>query len=212
MATGDLVPDTLWQAIQPLLPTPPPRDGGRARIHDRACLAGIVSQLRTGGPWRRLPTRELAVAARSPACGSGCTTSWGTSWAGRAGWTGRGPAWTGSACAPSGGLPDRPEPDRPRQAREQVPPADRPRRYPAGGRAVGRQPARLAAAGAARRRGCAGQGPAGRPGRPRRRPAKLHLDKGDDDPRCRRALRARGITLRVARRGVESSQRRGRHR
>jgi transposase len=55
-------------------------------------------------------------------------------------------------------------------------------------------------------------GPRGRPGRPRRRPAKLHGDKGDDDPTCRRMLRRRGITPRIARRGVESSQRLGRHR
>jgi transposase len=56
------------------------------------------------------------------------------------------------------------------------------------------------------------KGPQGRPGRPRRRPAKLHLDKGYDYPRCRRALRRRGITPRIARRGIESSQRLGRHR
>jgi len=56
------------------------------------------------------------------------------------------------------------------------------------------------------------RGPRGRPGRPRRRPDKLHLDKGYDYPRCRRALRQRGITPRIARRGVESSQRLGRHR
>jgi transposase len=56
------------------------------------------------------------------------------------------------------------------------------------------------------------RGPRGRPGRPRKRPAKLHLDKGYDYPRCRRALRARGITPRVARRGVESSRRLGRYR
>jgi IS5 family transposase len=56
------------------------------------------------------------------------------------------------------------------------------------------------------------KGPCGRPGRPRRRPAKLHLDKGYDYPRCRKALRRRGITPRIARRGVESSQRLGRHR
>ena len=31
-------------------------------------------------------------------------------------------------------------------------------------------------------------------GRPRRRPTKLHLDKGSDYPRGRRALRRRGIT------------------
>jgi IS5 family transposase len=56
------------------------------------------------------------------------------------------------------------------------------------------------------------KGPRGRPGRPRQRPAKLHLDKGYDYPRCRRALRRRGITPRIARRGIESSQRLGRHR
>jgi hypothetical protein len=55
-------------------------------------------------------------------------------------------------------------------------------------------------------------GPRGRPGRPRKRPAKLHLDKAYDDPRCRRALRRRAITPPIARRGVESSQRVGRRR
>jgi transposase len=56
------------------------------------------------------------------------------------------------------------------------------------------------------------KGPRGRPGRPRKRPAKLHGDKGYDYPRCRRALRRRGIMPRIARRGIESSQRLGRHR
>jgi transposase len=55
-------------------------------------------------------------------------------------------------------------------------------------------------------------GPRGRPGRPRRRPRQLHADKGDDSPRCRRALRARGIIPRIARRGIESSDCLGRHR
>lgn len=49
-------------------------------------------------------------------------------------------------------------------------------------------------------------------GRPRRRPAKLHGDKAYDYGRCRRALRRRAITPRIARRGVESSERLGRHR
>jgi transposase len=56
------------------------------------------------------------------------------------------------------------------------------------------------------------KGPRGQPGRPRRRPAKLHCDKAYDYPRCRRALRRRGITPRIARRGIESSARLGRHR
>ena len=55
-------------------------------------------------------------------------------------------------------------------------------------------------------------GPRGRPGRPRKRPAKLHGDKGYDFPTCRRMLRRRGICPRIARRGVESRQRLGRHR
>ena len=55
-------------------------------------------------------------------------------------------------------------------------------------------------------------GPRGRPGRPRRRPAKLHGDKGYDYPSCRRLLRRRGISPRIARRGVESTTRLGRHR
>ena len=49
-------------------------------------------------------------------------------------------------------------------------------------------------------------------GRPRRRPAKLHADKGYDFAHCRRALRQRAIIPRIARRGVESSERLGRHR
>ena len=49
-------------------------------------------------------------------------------------------------------------------------------------------------------------------GRPRKRPAKLHADKGYDYPRCRRACRKRGIIPRISRRGVESGERLGRHR
>ena len=56
-------------------------------------------------------------------------------------------------------------------------------------------------------------GPIKRPrGRPRRRPAKLHADKAYDFPRCRRALRRRGIQARIARRGIESKEKLGRHR
>ncbi len=55
-------------------------------------------------------------------------------------------------------------------------------------------------------------GARGRPGRPRKRPGKLHADKGYDSSRCREALRKRGIKSRIARRGVESSERLGCHR
>jgi transposase len=49
-------------------------------------------------------------------------------------------------------------------------------------------------------------------GRPRRRPRKLHADKGYDYRTCRNAVRRRGIIARIARRGIESAQRLGRHR
>ena len=49
-------------------------------------------------------------------------------------------------------------------------------------------------------------------GRPRVRPDKLYADKGYDYPRCRGYLRHRGISCRIARRGIESSDKLGRHR
>lgn len=51
-----------------------------------------------------------------------------------------------------------------------------------------------------------------RRGRPRKRPNKLHADKGYDFSRCPKGLRKRGITPRIARRGIESSERLGGHR
>jgi transposase len=54
--------------------------------------------------------------------------------------------------------------------------------------------------------------PPGRPGRPRRRPAKLHADLGYAARSNRALLRRRGITPRIARKGIESRERLGRHR
>jgi transposase len=49
-------------------------------------------------------------------------------------------------------------------------------------------------------------------GRPRKRPAKLHADKAYDHRRCRRACHERNIAPRIARCGVDGSERLGRHR
>lgn len=49
-------------------------------------------------------------------------------------------------------------------------------------------------------------------GRPRKRPEKLHGDKGYDFACCCEACRKRGITPRIARRGIESSEKLGRYR
>jgi transposase len=54
----DLVPDSLWERIEPLLPTRPPRRRrypGRLPVDDRAALAGIVYVLKTGITWNQLP-------------------------------------------------------------------------------------------------------------------------------------------------------------
>jgi transposase len=51
-----------------------------------------------------------------------------------------------------------------------------------------------------------------RRGPKRRRPAKLHADKAYDHNHLRTMLRQRGITPRIARRGIDTSQRLGRHR
>ena len=49
-------------------------------------------------------------------------------------------------------------------------------------------------------------------GRPRKRPDKVHADKGYDYPALSAALRTRHIKVRIARKGIESSARLGRHR
>lgn len=61
-----LVPDELWEVIEPLLPPEPPKPrGGRPRVPDRAALTGILFVLKSGIPWDMLP-QELG-------CGSGMT-------------------------------------------------------------------------------------------------------------------------------------------
>ena len=49
-------------------------------------------------------------------------------------------------------------------------------------------------------------------GRPRQRPGKLNADKVYDHRRCSRALTSRHIQPHIARRGIESSAKLGRHR
>src|SRR5262249_60767139 len=51
-----LLPDELWEIIEPLLPqwAPSPK-GGQPRVTDRNVLTGILFVLKTGIPWEDLP-------------------------------------------------------------------------------------------------------------------------------------------------------------
>jgi transposase len=61
-----LLPDELWEIIEPILPrrAPSPK-GGRPPVDDRRALTGILFVLKTGIPWEDLPC-EMG-------CGSGMT-------------------------------------------------------------------------------------------------------------------------------------------
>jgi transposase len=61
-----LLPDELWEIIEPILPEwkPSPK-GGQPRLSDRKALTGILFVLKTGIPWEDLP-QEMG-------CGCGMT-------------------------------------------------------------------------------------------------------------------------------------------
>ena len=61
----ELMPDDLWQRVQPLLPPRPPRRyryPGRLPRDDRAALAGIVHVLTSGCTWAQVPTERLGCS------------------------------------------------------------------------------------------------------------------------------------------------------
>jgi transposase len=62
-----LVPDELWEVVEPLIPQVKRRYRypGRKRVPDRQVLTGILFVLKTGIPWEALP-QEMG-------CGSGVT-------------------------------------------------------------------------------------------------------------------------------------------
>ncbi|HML54555.1 MAG: IS5 family transposase [Solidesulfovibrio sp.] len=213
--------ETLWTSIEPFLPKEPPKPkGGRPRRSDKQALRGILFILETGIPWEKLP-QEMG-------CGSGMTC-----WRRLRQWQKAGVwdrlhvvllaqihrakrfAWRrfaiDSATVPS----------------------------PRGGQETGPNPTGRGKSGTKRHLIVNSDGlplvcllsgahrhdlkmlvpavealPAlgGAPGRPRKRPHKMHADKGYDYPECRCFLRSRGIVPRIARRSVESSTRLGCHR
>ena len=219
-----MVTDELWKIVEPLLPPEPPRPkGGRPRVPDRAALTGIVFVLKTGIPWENAPqgdglrVRFDLLAALAGLAGGGRVAT----------------AAPGLAGSPGRGERDR--------LVEGVPGlCERARQK--GGEKVGKNPTDRGKPGSKRHLVSDRGGvplavvltaanvhdskvfeelvdgiepikrPTGNPGRPRKRPAKLHADKGYDFPSCREALRRRGIKARISRRGRDTSERLGRHR
>ncbi|MCC6421461.1 MAG: IS5 family transposase [Gemmataceae bacterium] len=220
-----LVSDDLWAVVAPLLPPAPPKPkGGRPRVSDRAALTGIIFVLKSGIPWEMLP-QEMG-------CGSGVTCwrrlrDWQDAgvWdrlhrelldrlgeAGQIDWS-RASLDSASIPAKRGANAFGPNPtDRGRAQR-----APRTKRHVVVER-IGLPLASLLS-GANRHDSMVFEAlldavpPIRQPtGRRRKRPDKLHADKADDIPRCRRALSQRHITVHIARKGVERSDRLGRHR
>ncbi len=222
-----LVSDELWAIIAALMPPERPKPkGGRPRsVPDRAALAGILFVLKSGIPWQMLPQEKGS--------GSGMTC-----WR-RSGAAGRQQAgvWTQVHHALLQRLQDAGRIDWERASLDSASvPA------PGGGEATGKDPTNRGKLGTKRHIVVDSNGlllavtvsgsnvhdsmlleatvdairplrlPDKRRGRPRKRPVKLHTDKGYDFPRCQRTLRQRGIIPRIARRGIESSERLGRFR
>lgn len=216
-----LVDDELWSIFEAVLPEHTPSEwGGRPRTPDRAALTGIVFVLRTGVPWKYMPL-EL-----------GCTgmTCWNRlrEWqrarvfdqvlevllvrlhrAGKLDWS-RAVIDSSQVPAKRGGAKTGPNPtDRGKSGSKHHLITD--------GRGTPLATPLLTASNV----------PdvvmlvpivdhispvRGRVGRPRRRPRKLHGDKGYASRANRQALRLRGIQPRIARPKIESSTHLGRHR
>jgi transposase len=210
------------EIVEPLLPPEAPKPkGGRPRIPARAVFGGIIFVLRSGIPWRMLP-QELG-------CGSGMTCwrrlrDWQTAgvWerihrkvlnrlhdVGRIDWS-RASLDSASIPAKGGGNDTGPNPtDQGRRGTKRHLLIDR-NGIPLAALLTAANvhdskvfEAILEAIPPIQRR---------RLGRPRCRPEKLHADKAYDIARCRKYLRKRGIACRIARKGVESSERLGRFR
>ncbi len=216
-----LVCDALWAVIEPLLPPEPPKlRGGRPRLSDRAALTGILFVLRSGTPWELLP-QEMG-------CGSGMTC-----WRRLRDWQQAG-VWHKLQQVLLDRLGRRNAIDFSRAALDSAAVAAK-----KGGAATGPNPTDRGKAGSKRHVLTDANGiplalkltganvhdsrmleplvdavPPLRQswGPPRKRPTKLHADKAYDHRRCRQVLSQRHIQPRIARRGVESSAKLGRHR
>ncbi|MEU0254156.1 IS5 family transposase [Streptomyces sp. NPDC006184] len=194
---GRLVPDELWTLFRRVVPPTEvirPQGGGRRRAGDRECLAAIVFVATSGCTWRQLP----------PVFGP----AWPTVYRRFAQWS-RNRVWARLHRLIQRGQLTGPNPtDRGKQGSKIHLITDRngvPLSLGISGAnmhdSLGLQPLVRGIPPIRSRRGPR-----------RRRPAKLHADKRYDYDHLRKWLRGRRIRHRIARKGIESSSRLGRHR
>nr|WP_228782094.1 IS5 family transposase [Nocardia abscessus] len=213
-----LVPDELWVLVEPLLPefTARPQGGGTAPVDERAVFTAVVFVLTSGCAWRMLPPsfgvtvptahrrfsvwteaglwRRLHHAVLDELGGAGLI-DWSRA------------VIDAASVRAKKGIFDRSQPGRSRQARLHLL-SDR-----AGiPLSVGISAANTNDAEALRPLVKAIPAIRSRRGPRRRKPGKLHADKAYDTAELRQWVRNRGIGVRIARKGIESSQRLGRHR
>jgi transposase len=62
---AELLPDELWEEIEPLLPAPPRAGTGRPPVDNKKALRGIIFVLRFGVPWQAVPTDAFGVSGSS---------------------------------------------------------------------------------------------------------------------------------------------------
>jgi transposase len=212
---GRLVPDELWELFQRVVPEAPvrPQGGGRRRHGDREVLAT------SGGTWQQLPAASFGP---SGATAHRRFSEWSKArvWAklhrlvldelgsrGELDWSRCAIDSVNMRALKRG--PDGSQSCRSRQVRLKDPADHRPQRSAL---SVGISGANLHDSQALIPLVKGIPPIRSRCGPRRRRPAKLHADKGYDYGHLRRWLSARGIRHRIARKGVDSSQRLGRHR
>jgi len=62
---AELLPEALWEEIEPLLPPVPRAGTGRPPVDNKRALRGIIFVLRFGVPWQAVPTDAFGVSGSS---------------------------------------------------------------------------------------------------------------------------------------------------
>jgi transposase len=196
----ELLPDALWARIAPLLPPKP--KGGRPRVSDRAVLTGILFVLKTGIAWGYLPAEMTCWRRLHPVLLEELAQADCIDWD-------RAALDSAAVPAPGGKETGKNPTDRGKQGTKRHLVVDAhgiPLAVLVSAANVHDSKMMLATVDTIEPTRAKTRG------RPRRRPHKLHADKGYDYRRLRLALRKRRTIPRIARCSDEPKDRLGRYR